>query len=80
MSDGFQPYSYPHMCRDDHIQIGHKDSEHEMCPLCRTIAFLRILLGEDERFQVAIGGNPLAVDRMLDEARRTLSDVEVAGK
>jgi hypothetical protein len=30
--------SYPHMCRDEHPQIGHSDSEHEMCPLCRAIA------------------------------------------
>jgi len=25
---------YPHMCRDDHVEIGHADSESEMCPLC----------------------------------------------
>ena len=29
---------YPHMCRDVHVQIGHSDSEHEMCPLCRANA------------------------------------------
>jgi hypothetical protein len=23
------------MCRDGHVQIGHNDSEHELCPLCR---------------------------------------------
>jgi hypothetical protein len=28
------------MCRDEHLQIGHSDSEHEMCPLCRAIAEL----------------------------------------
>lgn len=28
--------SYPHMCRDDHEEIGYSDSEHERCPLCRT--------------------------------------------
>ena len=32
--------SYPHMCRQDHIEIGHSDSEHEQCPLCRAIALL----------------------------------------
>jgi hypothetical protein len=26
--------SYPHMCRDDHQQIGHSDSENERCPVC----------------------------------------------
>ena len=29
--------SYPHMCRDEHEQIGHRDSEHEMCPVCRAL-------------------------------------------
>ena len=71
---------YPHMCRMDHVEIGHKDGEHEQCPLCRTIAFLEILLGRDERFQVAIGGNPLAVDRMLSAARQTLADVSSPGE
>lgn len=26
--------SYPHMCRMDHEQIGHRDSENERCPVC----------------------------------------------
>lgn len=30
--------NYAHMCQDEHIEIGHNDSEHEMCPLCRAIA------------------------------------------
>ena len=28
--------TYAHMCRDEHQQIGHSDSEHERCPLCRA--------------------------------------------
>jgi len=29
--------SYPHMCRDGHVQIGHSDSgDDERCPLCRV--------------------------------------------
>lgn len=28
---------YAHMCRDGHQQIGHNDSEHERCPLCRVM-------------------------------------------
>jgi len=35
--------SYPHMCRDGHIQIGHADSEHEQCPLCRAMAALQFI-------------------------------------
>lgn len=27
---------YPHMCRIDHQEIGHSDSDHEQCPLCRA--------------------------------------------
>jgi hypothetical protein len=29
---------YPHMCRDGHEEIGHRDSENEMFPLCRANA------------------------------------------
>lgn len=32
--------SYPHMCRSDHVEIGHRDGEHEQCPLCRAIGAL----------------------------------------
>lgn len=28
---------YAHTCRDGHAQIGHNDSEHERCPLCRAL-------------------------------------------
>lgn len=38
--------TYAHMCRDDHIQIGHNDSNSEQCPLCRIIGLLRRI--EDE--------------------------------
>lgn len=33
---GAQGRTYPHMCRMDHPEIGHKDSDHERCPLCRA--------------------------------------------
>jgi hypothetical protein len=51
---GFQgsTSTYPHMCRDGHPEIGHADSEHEQCPLCRTLAELALALAtftEDER-------------------------------
>ena len=35
-------FRYAHMCRDGHQQIGHNDSEHEMCPLCRALALCKI--------------------------------------
>jgi hypothetical protein len=31
-------HTYAHMCRDEHVEIGHNDSESEMCPLCRAIS------------------------------------------
>lgn len=31
------PRAYPHMCRMDHVEIGHADSSEERCPLCRAI-------------------------------------------
>jgi hypothetical protein len=47
------------------------------CPVCcplmanaALVSYLGIMLGEDERFQVAIGGNPNAIDKKLDEMRR----------
>ena len=30
-------------------------------------------LGHDNRFQIAVGGNPIAVDAMLDASRSTLA-------
>lgn len=30
-------YTYPHMCRDGHPQIGHRE-DGEMCPLCEALA------------------------------------------
>lgn len=32
---GLGGFDYAHMCRDDHVQIGHNDSTHERCPMCR---------------------------------------------
>jgi hypothetical protein len=34
-------HTYAHMCRDGHVQIGHNDSEYEMCQLCRTRTLLQ---------------------------------------
>lgn len=54
------------------------------------LAICEIFLGGDERFQVAVGGNPMVVDKMLANARivvakargqslSTLTDLERAG-
>lgn len=67
--------NYPHMCRDDHIEIGHSDGEHEQCPLCRAIAVIGIFCGYDERFQVAVGGNPIAIDKMMADVHQLLREL-----
>lgn len=40
--------AYPHMCRMDHIEIGHKDSEREQCPLCRVVHALEHLINDKD--------------------------------
>lgn len=50
--------TYPHMCRDGHQEIGHRDSEHEMCPLCKAeaeIARLRAGMGVVEQELLNLG-------------------------
>lgn len=38
-------FSYAHMCRDQHIQIGHSDSGgDERCPLCRALDALEQII------------------------------------
>lgn len=34
-------FRFPHRCRDGHAEIGHADSEHEQCPLCRLLGGTR---------------------------------------
>jgi hypothetical protein len=41
-------FRYSHMCRDEHVQIGHNDSEHERCPLCIAIAEKEKAVEEDQ--------------------------------
>lgn len=47
---------------------------------CRLIActpdllsICQIFLGHDDRFQIAVGGNPIAVDKMLAAARAVVA-------
>lgn len=48
-------------------------SAHEDRSRAVLIRALSIFLGEDDRFQVAVGGNPSAVEAMLAEARAALA-------
>jgi len=60
-------FTYPHMCRDGHPEIGHSDNSSEMCPLCRAradVAERDKLLAEvrrqadqlGERYRIAAAG------------------------
>ena len=42
--------------------------------------YLAIFLGEDDRFQTMIGGNPYAVDSMMDDARQALAAYRESGQ
>lgn len=46
-------YPYAHMCRDGHVMIGHNDSEHEQCPLCRARDTVRAEMLTDENLMAA---------------------------
>lgn len=66
--------AYPHMCQDEHIQIGHADSEHEMCPLCREIAKSEVLRDEltaSEADRDSAEEDCLALLSEFDEAQET---------
>lgn len=47
-------FTYPHMCRDGHVEIGHGDSEHELCPLCQLLAEVARLQQERDAAQIAM--------------------------
>ncbi len=53
--------TYPHMCRDGHPEIGHSDSEHEQCPLCRLNAEIEKLREEMLAIRAASGLDPLVM-------------------
>lgn len=57
----YAPYSYAHMCCSDHIQIGHTDSEHEQCPLCRAIGALEMAREHIESVDTRSAQRTLAV-------------------
>ena len=40
------------------------------------VKYLSIFLGHDDRFQISVGGNPNAVDAMLDEAHAALAKAQ----
>jgi hypothetical protein len=46
--------SYPHMCRDEHDEIGFRNSEIELCPVCEAKNRADALRAENERLRLAL--------------------------
>jgi hypothetical protein len=61
---------YHHWCRDDHVEIGHRDTEYEQCPLCRAIAGLEDAVDTLEAMDLHVD-NPLymRLTAILDQLR-----------
>jgi hypothetical protein len=61
------------MCRDDHVQIGHNDSEHEMCPLCRAHAVNAMALAV---LRDMVADWPVATSMLCERARKAIVEIE----
>ena len=48
--------SYPHVCRDEHVEIGHADNSSELCPLCRANGRIKSLEGQLAQANAIIAG------------------------
>ena len=82
--------SYPHMCRDEHVEIGHADNSGELCPLCRAngrIESLEIQLkkAENRHVQFMVEGGPVVmasdftkIESQLAQANEKLAAYEQA--
>lgn len=62
-------YSYPHMCCIEHAEIGHNDSEHERCPLCRAIDERDALRYELEAERESVKALGRSFDKLRDELK-----------
>lgn len=62
--------TYAHMCRDGHVEVGHNDSGHEQCPLCRAQATLMAIADKDGD---DLSGND--AEHMVWKAKAALSTI-----
>lgn len=60
---------YPHMCRDGHIEIGHKDSQYEQCPMCRALYAIELALNADETSPSQYFKDKAEAERILKDLR-----------
>lgn len=68
----YNPLSYAHMCCDEHVQIGHDDSDHERCPLCRAIGALQFIADGYDNQDVNHVDYRVRVYQVATEALETL--------
>lgn len=68
---------YPHMCRMDHIEIGHHDNGYEQCPMCRVIAALEFTTEVLESYSFSRGHDPRKAtpESVIGQAKHALSTV-----
>lgn len=79
--------SYPHMCRMDHEEIGHRDSNSERCPVCRRDDDITAAQARIEKLTAALGRFTLSCENIhhkrgeyhnSDEPCKALAAVEKA--
>lgn len=66
--------AYAHMCRMDHEEIGHNDSEHEDCPLCRMQNERDVLAERCEKLREALQEAERGFDLAYDAAEKGQAD------
>jgi hypothetical protein len=64
------------MCRHDHIEIGHADSEYELCPLCRVINQRDELMHMNRSLRIGVTSAAGVIEAMEDERRDLLIRIE----
>lgn len=62
---------YPHMCRDEHIEIGHSDSESELCPMC-------VVLAESKRREMEKQMDHLSCDQEISKQRALVAHLSAS--
>lgn len=66
-------HTYPHMCRMDHIEIGHADSgDDERCPLCRAI-------DDADAWELKNAQNVGKYEKEVDCLREALREIDRTG-
>jgi hypothetical protein len=79
LTDGLPWRTYPHMCRDQHEQIGHSDSEQELCPVCRALALTRQLAEALQELKRHVVLDLTPTQPVIDQINAALAAAKDAG-